>query len=107
MTVTLKQNSPKSYEIGLTASTHHTQGNGALTASMNQISTVTHNDDTVTLPTASEGREVSIINSGANQLQIFPASGDNLGNGLNSSITLAHGAQRSFFGIDETHWVNY
>lgn len=107
MTETFKQTTHKSFETGITASTTHTQGNGALTAALNHISTVVHHDDTVTLPAVSEGDEVSIINSGASQLQIFPASGDDLGNGLNAAITLAAGTQKSFFGIDDTHWVNY
>ncbi len=107
MSETLKQNRYKSFETGITASTTHAQGNGPLTASMNHISTVVHNDDTVTLPATSEGDEVSIINSGASQLQIFPASGDDLGNGVDASLSLAAGTQKSFFGIDDTHWVNY
>ena len=107
MVHTLKNNHHKSFETGITASTTQTQSNGALTGSINEISTVANASDTVTLPTVSEGLEVTIVNNGANTLQIFPASADNLGNGLNSSITLAAGLERNFFGIDDINWVNF
>jgi len=42
---------------GITASTTQTQGNGPLTATVNEVSTVANVGDTVTMPTASVGRE--------------------------------------------------
>ena len=64
MTYTLRQNTHKSYEVGLTASTTQTQGNGTLTANINEVSTVANSNDTITLQTAKQGLEVSIINNG-------------------------------------------
>lgn len=107
MPITLRSNHHKSFETGIIASPTQTQGSGALTAATNEIRTVANNNDSVTLPTASEGREVSVINNGVNQLQIFPASGDNLGNGLNSSISLAASTQKTFFGTDDIGWINF
>ena len=63
---------------GITASTTQSQGQGALTAEINEISTVANASDTVTLITAAAGVNQTIINNGANDLQIFPASGDDL-----------------------------
>lgn len=107
MVHTLKSNSHKSFEVGITASTTQTQGNGAMTGSLNEIGTVANDNDTVTLPSVSEGLEVSVINNGVNILKVFPASGDNLGNGLNSSITLKSNTEKDFFGVDDTNWVNF
>ena len=89
---------------GITASVTQTQGNGALTTEWNEVSTVANDNDTVTLPTAVAGWEVTVINNGANLLQIFPASGDNLGAGLNLSTTLATGCEAKFKAYDGTNW---
>jgi len=64
---------------GITASITQSQGQGALTAEVNEVSTVANVDDTVTLPTAVAGLKIIIINKGVSDLQIFPASGDDLG----------------------------
>ncbi len=101
---TLRQNYHKSFETGITASTTQTQGNGLITADVNEIGTVANKGDTVTLPAASEGSEVSIINNGANDLQVFPASGSTLGNGTNLSIILETNEEIKFFAISDTAW---
>lgn len=90
---------------GLTASTTQTQGQGALTAEINEISTVANANDTVTLPSAVAGMKITIINNGANLLQIYPASGDDLGAGVNTSTTLAAGANATYCAYDTTNWV--
>ena len=89
---------------GLTASVTQTQGNGALTADVNEIATVANTNDTVTLPTAVAGLKIVIINNGANTLQIFPASGDNLGSGADTATTLANGSNVVFVAFDATNW---
>jgi len=101
---TLKQNYHKSFESELVASTTQTQGNGAITAQINKIVTVANDNDTITLPTAREGDEISIINGGAKDLQIYPASGDDLGNGLNQSMLLETNERIKFFAED-TIWT--
>ena len=90
---------------GITASTTQTQGQGALTAEVNEVSTVANANDTVTLPTAQAGQKVWILNNGANTLQIFPASGDDLGAGLNTATTLASGSNATFIAYDATNWI--
>jgi len=89
---------------GLTASTTQSQGQGALTSSINEISTVANANDVVTLPSATPGSRVIIINNGANTLQIFPASGDDLGAGVDTSTTLASGNNLEFWSYDSTNW---
>lgn len=90
---------------GLTASTTQTQGQGALTAQVNEVSTVANTDDTVTLPTAITGVSIEIINNGANILKIFPASGDDLGLGVNVSEQLEANERVTFVAIDVTNWT--
>ena len=101
---TLRSNYHKSFETGMTASTTQSQGNGVLTAAINEIATVANDGDTVTLPAAVEGFETVVINNGAKALQIFPASGDNLGNGLNASVNLAANEEMKFFGTGGTSY---
>lgn len=89
---------------GITASVTQTQGNGALISAYSEISTVANVNDTVTLPSAKEGSTITIINNGANTLQIFPASGDNLGAGLNTATTIAITEMVVFKAYDTTNW---
>jgi len=90
---------------GLTASTTQTQGNGALTAEINQVSTVANTNDAVTLPSAISGIKCVIINDGANTLQIFPASGDNLGAGVDIATTLEVNEVVEFVTYNATDWA--
>jgi hypothetical protein len=90
---------------GITASATQTQGNGALTSQINQITTVSTDDDVVTLPSAAAGRMVTIINDGVNQLQIFPASGDDLSAGVDVSTKLESTHSFTFVAYDATNWV--
>jgi hypothetical protein len=89
---------------GITASTTQTQGQGALTAEINEISVVANANDTVTLPSAIVGLKIVVINNGANTLEIYPASGDNLGAGVNTAIRLATGTNAQYVAYDATNW---
>ena len=88
----------------ITASTTQSQGNGGLTAQINEISVVANTDDTVTLPTAIKGIEITIINNGANTLQIFPASGDDLGLGTDNPTTLESNKSVEYTAYDADNW---
>ena len=93
---------------GLIASTTQDQGEGALTAQINEISTVANNGDTVTLPPAVTGVEIEIIHNGAETLRIFPASGDDLGLGtgaLTSFEELEANERVKFVAYDTTNWA--
>lgn len=90
---------------GLTAGTTQTQAGGlALTTEVNEVSTVANVDDTVVLPTAAAGARVVIINNGANTLRIYPASGDDLGQGADTFTSLAAGSNIVFVAYDATNW---
>lgn len=94
----------RSVTAGITAGTTQSQGQIPLTSDINEISTCANANDVVTLPTAIAGMEITIINNGAQTLQIFPASSDNLGAGVDTSTTLAAGANVTFVSYDATNW---
>lgn len=94
----------RSTTAGITASTTQTQGQGALTAEVNEISVCANANDTVTLPSALAGRSCLVINNGAQTLQVFPASGDNLGAGVDTSTTIATTSRKLFVSFDSTNW---
>lgn len=92
-------------QSGITASTTQTQGNGPLTRDVNEVATVANANDTVTLPTAPVySRTITVINNGAQTLRIFPASGDNLGAGVDTATTLASGSNVRYTNYDATNW---
>jgi cytoskeletal protein CcmA (bactofilin family) len=88
----------------LTAATPGIQGDAQLSKEVNEVSTVTNTNDAITLPNAAPGREIFIINNGVNTLEIWPASGDNLGAGVNTATTLISGANITFIAYDTTNW---
>lgn len=94
-----------SITVGITAATSQSQGQGALTTDINEISTVGTANDVVTLPGALAAKIVRIINNGSKDLQIFPASGDNLGAGADASTTLEANEVITFIGYDTTNWT--
>ena len=91
-------------DVGIIASTTQTQGQQPLLSSYNQISGVANPNDVVTAPSVSAGMRLTILNDGGNTLQVFPASGDNIGGGVDSSITIVTGATGVFLGRDGTDW---
>jgi len=93
-----------SVTASITASTTQSQGQQALTSAINEVSVVANANDVVTMPTAVAGLRVVVINNGANILQIFPASGDNLGAGVDTSVTLAAGSNVEYVSYDVTNW---
>lgn len=94
----------RSITAGITATNPGAQGDSPLTTEINEVSTVGTADDAVTLPAAVAGRKVIIINNGANQLEIWPASGDNAGGGVDTAVTLAAGSNVQYVAYDATNW---
>lgn len=88
----------------ITASTTQSQGQQPLTSDVNNVSVCANANDVVTLPAAIAGHKITVINSGAQILQVFPASGDDLGAGVNASTTIAAGASKTFVAYDATNW---
>ena len=56
------------------------------------------------LPVAAAGRIITVINNGANTLEIFPASGDDLGAGVGLSTTIQPNDSGTFTAYDATNW---
>jgi hypothetical protein len=95
----------RSITASITASTTQTQGQQPLTRDINEISVCANANDTVTLPGAAAARQCLVINNGAQTLQVFPASGDDLGAGVNTSTTIAAGSRKLFVAYDSTNYV--
>jgi len=97
-----------SITAGITASTTQSQGQQPLTAIMNQVSTCANVDDVVTLPAAYKGRICRVANDGANQLQVFPASGDAIDAGsADASVSVSAGGRATFVASDTTTWIRF
>ena len=88
----------------ITASTTQAQGEGALTNEINEVAVVAFDNDTVTTPFPSTGRTVTIINNGANTLQIFPFSGTSLGKGTDVSEQLEANEVVTYVAYDTANW---
>ena len=85
----------------------NSQGSVALTKDHNIITTTAANPSGVTLPTATAGRRVLIINKGTNTINICPASGAAIdGLASNASISLAVGGVMEFVGASATQWYS-
>lgn len=105
LTLKMADNYISRYTVaGIVASTTQSQGQGPLTGDINEVATVANVDDTVTLPLAVAGRQCLVINNGANQLQVFPASGDDLGAGVNTATTISAASRKLFVAYDGVNW---
>jgi hypothetical protein len=76
-------------------------GQGAaypITTQIARVSTVATIADSVKLPPAVSGLTVAILNSGANSLNIFPATGDAINAlAVNAAFALASGGATTYF----------
>lgn len=89
---------------GLTASATQTQGQAPLFSSYNQVSVVANANDVVTLPAATIGRICTVVNNGVNDLQIFPASTEDLGAGVDTSVVLSPDGTLQLLGTAAGVW---
>ena len=94
----------RSVTAGITADAGSAQGGSPLVSDINQVSVCGTTGDSVTLPAAIAGLEVTIINSGANACDVFPASGDNLGAGADTAASLASTANITYVAYNGTNW---
>jgi hypothetical protein len=80
-------------------------GAGALTKDVNNVTTCATAADSVTLPTAVAGMEITVVNNGAEACNVFPASGADLGAGADTAASLAiNGANITYVAISSTLW---
>lgn len=82
----------RSLTATLTASTTQTQGQQTTTTDKVFVDTIANDNDVVTARALVGGQSQTIYNDDAAQiLQVFPASGDDIGAGINLSITVDPG----------------
>jgi hypothetical protein len=95
-----------STSAAVTAGTN-AQGQGVLTSDFNVVTTAAANPSGVTLPTATTGRTVTVVNRGANPIAIFPATGAAVdGLSANASITLPSNEAATFTASSATQWYS-
>jgi hypothetical protein len=88
----------------ITAANPGVQGDVPLTTTYNVVTTCAHANDAVTMPPALAGRRVTIWNKGAQTLEIWPASGDDCGSGVDTAVTLAASSHVTYVARDATNW---
>ena len=83
------------------------QGQGALTSDYNIITTAAANPSGVTLPTATTGRRIIVVNRGANPINVYPATGGTIDAlAANASIQIAVGGVMMFNASSTTQWYS-
>ena len=83
------------------------QGQGALTTDYNVITTAAAAPSGVTLPTATTGRRIVVVNKGANIVNVYPATGGTIDAlAANASIALAVGGVMIFNASSTTQWYS-
>jgi len=95
-----------STNAAVTAGTN-AQGQGALTSDYNIVTTASNNPSGVTLPTATTGRRIIIVNKGANPINVFPASGGAIDAlGASTPISIVVGGYMEFNASSTTQWYS-
>ena len=89
----------------ITASVTQTQGQQALLYGISEISVCGNTDDVVTLPSAIIHQTCLLINNGAETLQVYPADGDDLGAGADTSTTITSGNCAKLISYKDGFWV--
>ena len=93
---------------GLTAATGSSQGDGPVTANVNVYTTVGTAGDCCTLPaTFLAGTAITVRNdSGGNAMDVFPATGDDLGAGTNTAQSISNNRSITFIAtVADTTWI--
>lgn len=93
-------------EMGITAYAGGGQANAyQLTKKWNEVSTVATTDDSIKLPLALTGKQVFVLNNGANDLKAYPQSGEYMSGVLNGGASIsASGYGTLFICIKDTYW---
>lgn len=83
------------------------QGQGVLTSDYNVITGAGSNPSGVTLPAATAGRRIIIINKGGNPVNVYPSSGDYIDAlALNTPISLPFNYGMEFNASSATQWYS-
>jgi hypothetical protein len=90
--------------VTVTAGTN-AQGQGALTNDLNIATTTAANPSGLTLPTATVGRSVIVINRGTNPVNLYPATGAQIDSaGTNGSISIPVNSRVEMIASSTTQW---
>jgi hypothetical protein len=77
----------------------------ALTTRFNVVTTVASPGDSVKLPAAAAGLQVTVANQGASAMDLFPASGDAIdGGSVDTAVSVAAGDSVTVWAVDGTNW---
>jgi hypothetical protein len=92
--------------LGITAFATGGQASAVeLTTRFNLVETVASAGDSVKLPTAVAGKALTVTNKGANAIDLFPGSGDNIdGTGVDTAVSVAAGSSATLWAADATNW---
>lgn len=83
------------------------QGQGALTSDYSVITTAASNPSGVTLPTATTGRRIIIVNKGANAVNVYPDTGGTIDAlAANAAISLPVNGWMQFNASSTTQWYS-
>jgi hypothetical protein len=83
------------------------QGQGALTSDYNVITTAASAPSGVTLPTATTGRRIVIVNKGANIINIYPATSGYIDAlAINTATSLAPNGTMELMASSTTQWYS-
>lgn len=94
-----------SIAAGVTAAAGSSQGDGAITTLITQISACGTAGDAVTLPAAKAGAVIIVMNDGVESADVFPATGDDINElGANVQYPLPANKNAMFIAHDTTHW---
>lgn len=91
--------------VGLTANAGGGQsGATPLPTAINRVATVATAGDSVLLPTSADnvGAEVTVINAGANSLNVFPQGADTIDGAASKAV--AAGKSAAFFSVAAGIW---
>ncbi len=104
---TANLNNPRfSTSATVTAGTN-AQGQGALTADFNVITTAANNPSGSTLPTAVAGMRCIVVNKGANQVNLYPATGAAIdSNAANAAISIPVNGFVMLSASSATQWYS-
>jgi hypothetical protein len=77
----------------------------ALTTRFNVVTTVASVGDSVKLPAAAAGLQVTVANQGASAMDLFPASGDAIdGGSVDAAVSVPSGDSVTVWALDATNW---
>ena len=102
----------QAHSIDTTVTANPGGGQGSATvllSSYNIVNVVGTSNDSVRMPsTFKVGTIIQMINTAATRAEVFPASGDDLGAGVDTAVTLAEGASLAFIAtVADSTWEQY